>query len=84
MHALTLLRPYTGCARLRSLCLRPLCLLACLQGGLSALVAHAHAPLMATGTSNQVVKVWTDSIEVVSPQGGRWGIKLKLKVLLHT
>jgi hypothetical protein len=55
-----------------------------LQGGLSALVAHAHAPLMATGTSNQVVKVWTDSIEVVSPQGGRWGIKLKLKVLLHT
>jgi hypothetical protein len=36
------------------------------QGGLSALVAHTHAPLMASGTTNQVVKVWTEACEVVS------------------
>ena len=36
------------------------------KGGLSALVAHHHAPLMATGTASQVVKVWTDQGEAVS------------------
>ncbi len=35
------------------------------KGGLSTLVAHSHAPLMATGTVNQVVKVWTDHGEAV-------------------
>ncbi|KAF5835275.1 hypothetical protein DUNSADRAFT_7637 [Dunaliella salina] len=35
------------------------------KGGVSALVAHAHAPLMATGTKSQVVKVWTDECDVV-------------------
>ena len=36
------------------------------KGGLSALVAHPHAPLMATGTVSQVVKVWTDKGDAVS------------------
>lgn len=36
------------------------------KGGVSAMVAHAHAPLMATGTKGQVVKVWTDECDVVS------------------
>jgi len=35
------------------------------KGGVSALVAHAHAPLMATGTNSQVVKVWTEDCDVV-------------------
>lgn len=35
------------------------------KGGVSALVAHSHAPLMATGTNSQVVKVWTDECDVV-------------------
>ncbi|KAL6745996.1 WD40-repeat-containing domain protein [Haematococcus lacustris] len=35
------------------------------KGGVTALVAHAYAPLLATGTTNQVVKVWTESCEVV-------------------
>ncbi|MEW5306106.1 MAG: hypothetical protein WDW36_008599 [Sanguina aurantia] len=37
------------------------------KGGISALVAHPHACLMATGTSTQVVKLWTD---VGEPVGG--------------
>ena len=39
------------------------------KGGLSALAAHPHAPLIATGTVNQVVKVWNDQGEAVSPAG---------------
>lgn len=39
------------------------------QGGVSSLVAHSVAPLLATGTTNQVVKVWTDQCEVVSALG---------------
>lgn len=35
------------------------------KGGVSALVAHSHAPLMATGTNSQVVKVWTEDCDVV-------------------
>ncbi|GAX72618.1 hypothetical protein CEUSTIGMA_g74.t1 [Chlamydomonas eustigma] len=35
------------------------------KGGLSALVAHSHAPLLASGTVNQIVKVWTDQGEAV-------------------
>ena len=30
-------------------------------GGLSALAAHPHAPLLATGTTSQVVKLWSAS-----------------------
>lgn len=36
------------------------------KGGMSVLVAHPTAPLLATGTTSQVVKVWTDSGDVVS------------------
>lgn len=36
------------------------------KGGLSVLAAHHHAPLIATGTVNQVVKVWNDQGEAVS------------------
>ena len=35
------------------------------SGGVSALVAHPHAPLIATASVNQVVKVWTDQGETV-------------------
>lgn len=36
------------------------------KGGLSALVAHPFAPLFATGTISQVVKIWSDTGEHVS------------------
>lgn len=36
------------------------------KGGMSVLVAHPNAPLLATGTTTQVVKVWTDTGDVVS------------------
>lgn len=36
------------------------------KGGMSVLVAHPTAPLLATGTTSQVVKVWTDAGDVVS------------------
>ncbi|KAG1677758.1 hypothetical protein FOA52_001070 [Chlamydomonas sp. UWO 241] len=35
------------------------------KGGVSTLVAHQHAPLMATGTTSQVVKVWTEHGDAV-------------------
>lgn len=35
------------------------------KGGVSCLVSHNLAPLVATGTTNQVVKVWTDQCEPV-------------------
>lgn len=35
------------------------------KGGMSELVAHPHAPLLATATTTQVVKVWTDTGEPV-------------------
>lgn len=37
------------------------------KGGMSVMVAHPTAPLLATGTTSQVVKVWTDAGDVVSP-----------------
>lgn len=36
------------------------------KGGVRTLVAHQHAPLMATSTSSQVVKVWTEHGDAVS------------------
>jgi regulator-associated protein of mTOR len=36
------------------------------KGGMSVLTAHPTAPLLATGTTSQVVKVWTDAGDVVS------------------
>lgn len=36
------------------------------KGGVSVLVAHPNAPLLATGTTSQVVKVWTDAGDSVS------------------
>lgn len=36
------------------------------KGGMSVMVAHPTAPLLATGSTAQVVKVWTDSGDVVS------------------
>jgi hypothetical protein len=36
------------------------------KGGMSVLAAHPTAPLLATGTTSQVVKVWTDAGDVVS------------------
>ncbi|KAG2445405.1 hypothetical protein HXX76_000027 [Chlamydomonas incerta] len=35
------------------------------KGGVCALAGHTLAPLLATGTSSQVVKIWTDSGDVV-------------------
>ncbi|GFR43035.1 hypothetical protein Agub_g4039, partial [Astrephomene gubernaculifera] len=35
------------------------------KGGVCALTAHSLAPLLATGTSSQVVKIWTDDGDVV-------------------
>ena len=43
------------------------------NGGVSALVAHGNAPLLATGTTTQVVKVWTDQGEAVRSRA-RWGL----------
>jgi regulator-associated protein of mTOR len=40
------------------------------KGGMSVLVAHPTAPLLATGTTSQVVKVWTDAGDVVSAASG--------------
>lgn len=48
----------TSAATVKALCAHT-------KGGVSSLVAHAHAPLLATGTAHQVVKVWTDGCEVV-------------------
>eukprot|EP00798_Chlamydomonas_sp_ICE-L_P020686 gene20686-27482_t len=43
------------------------------SGGVSALVSHINAPLLATGTTTQVVKVWTDqgetAVKVWTDQG---------------
>ncbi len=36
------------------------------KGGVSRLAAHAFAPLIATSTSAQVVKVWTEQCDAVS------------------
>jgi hypothetical protein len=36
------------------------------KGGMSVMVAHPTAPLLATGSTSQVVKVWTDNGDVVS------------------
>jgi regulator-associated protein of mTOR len=36
------------------------------KGGMSVMVAHPNAPLLATGSTSQVVKVWTDAGDVVS------------------
>lgn len=40
------------------------------KGGMSCMVAHPTAPLLASGTSTQVVKVWTDAGDAVSGGGG--------------
>jgi hypothetical protein len=39
------------------------------KGGMSVMVAHPTAPLLATGSTAQVVKVWTDNGDVVSRVG---------------
>ena len=36
------------------------------NGGVTSLVAHPHAPLLATATVNRLVKVWTDQGDTVS------------------
>lgn len=43
------------------------------KGGMSVMVAHPTAPLLATGSTAQVVKVWTDSGDVVSGWLTPWG-----------
>jgi regulator-associated protein of mTOR len=43
------------------------------KGGMSVMVAHPTAPLLATGSTAQVVKVWTDNGDVVSGGQSRGG-----------
>lgn len=42
--------------------------------GMSVMVAHPTAPLLATGSTAQVVKVWNDNGDVVSALMGIWGM----------
>jgi hypothetical protein len=44
------------------------------KGGMSVMVAHPNAPLLATGSASQVVKVWTDAGDVVSGRAGCWHV----------
>jgi hypothetical protein len=52
------------------------CVVRCVEahskGGMSVMVAHPTAPLLATGTTSQVVKVWTDSGDVVRGRTDKW------------